>query len=299
MAEQVGFIGMGTMGFPMMVHLARANHELLVLDSDPEVLEDACAMRNVNAATNPAEMAANCSVVFSCLPSLEAVEAVYMGDTGICAGGSKGLVTCDCSSVLPSLARRLAAVLAEKGISHVDAPLFGGPPVAQAGNLYIALSGEKDAVDQLLPLATAFSRQARYVGASGSASTIKVMHNGLGLTATVAMAEAVESVRRSGVDLQTFYEVVRDGRGMAASPYFEKMAPLMIAENYEPEAFLAIAGKDSSNAFELTEALGLEAHMMRESAQAFAEARAAGLGRQSVLAVAKIVAGREKGTAGK
>ena len=96
---KVGFIGLGTMGFPMCSNLSSAGHGIIVFDSNSATLERAAELEGAAVVDSPEETARGADVVFTVLPNDQIVREVYLGDGGIAAGAHSGLVTCDCSTV--------------------------------------------------------------------------------------------------------------------------------------------------------------------------------------------------------
>ncbi|PYM45508.1 MAG: hypothetical protein DME16_17360 [Candidatus Rokuibacteriota bacterium] len=117
MSDLVGFIGLGTMGMPMTANLARAGVALVVHDASPSATEAAGKLAGVAVAASASEVAARASVIFTCLPNDDVVRAVYLGAGGIAAGGTAGLITCDCSTVSPEATLEVHRALLPKRIT--------------------------------------------------------------------------------------------------------------------------------------------------------------------------------------
>src|SRR5262245_15736070 len=143
MADTVGFIGMGTMGFPMVSNLSKAGVPLVVFDASPAVMERAKALPGVTAAASPKDVAAKADVVFTCLPNNDIILNTYLGKGGIAEGARKGLVTCDCSTVSPEVTREVSKALQGRGITHMDTPMLGSLPQAQSGEIFFIVAGDQ------------------------------------------------------------------------------------------------------------------------------------------------------------
>src|SRR5262245_14835570 len=135
MSDTVGFIGLGTMGGPMVANLARAGVPLVVYDASPAAAAVAGRHAGVIVGASPGDVAARVSVLFTCLPNDDIVRAVYLGAGGISSGGKAGLITCDCSTVSPEATLAVAAGVASRGIVHMDTPMLGSQPQAVSGEI--------------------------------------------------------------------------------------------------------------------------------------------------------------------
>src|SRR5256885_6328725 len=120
MSDRVGFIGLGTMGGPMAQNLVNSGVSVVVHDANPTATKAFAGRPGVSVARSAADVAARSTTLFTCLPNDEIVRAAYLGADGVTAGGSRGLVTCDCSTVSPEVTVDLNRALAAQGITHMD-----------------------------------------------------------------------------------------------------------------------------------------------------------------------------------
>jgi 2-hydroxy-3-oxopropionate reductase len=282
MGEAVGYVGLGVMGLPYAAHLARAGHRVVVFDRDPGAMDRARVLGLASAETVAAVIDA-ADILFTCLPSPAAVREVY-ADVA-----KPGLVACDNSTIDPSLARSLQAGLKARGVGYVECPMLGGIGEAEAGKLFLIVSGEAADVARVLPLALVAARDHRVVGGPGTASLFKSVQNGLGLVQMTAIAEALALVASAGGDLDAFIDVVGDGGGMAATPLFRAKAPAMRDPDAPAVGKLYIGAKDATLAAGLAEAEGLDLPLFRRSEAVYRTAIAAGLAERDVSAIARVV----------
>src|SRR5690606_10788702 len=140
MGMNVGFIGLGLMGRPMALNLIRAGHALRVWARRPESMQpllDAGAV----AASSAADVAAAVDVVITMVGDAPDVERVALGPDGIAEGARPGLIHVDMSTISPEVTQSIAARLAERGVTMLDAPVSGGEPGAIQGTLTIMAGG--------------------------------------------------------------------------------------------------------------------------------------------------------------
>src|SRR5262245_59078861 len=119
---KVGFVGLGTMGLPMVTDLARAGVPLVVHDVSLAAVQAARALPGVEVAASPGEVASHVGALFTCLPNDGVVREAYLGPGGVAGGGRPGLVTADCSTVSPEATLEVHRGLAARGIIHLDTP---------------------------------------------------------------------------------------------------------------------------------------------------------------------------------
>src|SRR5215471_9519741 len=122
---KIGFIGVGNIGAPIAGQLLKAGHELLVHDTR-QAAADALIAAGATWAASAAELAAECEVVCTCLPGPPQMEAVCLGPDGIVEHLKSGTLYIDHTTNAPALVRRVHAILAEKGVAMLDAPVSGG-----------------------------------------------------------------------------------------------------------------------------------------------------------------------------
>src|SRR5262249_12588282 len=138
MSDSVGFIGLGTMGGPMAQHLVKAGVSLVVQDANPNATKPFAGRPGVTVARSAADVAAGTNALFTCLPNDEIVRFAYLGANGVAAGGARGLVTCDCSTVSPEVSVDLNRALAGQGITPKDTPMLRAqPPAGLGADLFI------------------------------------------------------------------------------------------------------------------------------------------------------------------
>jgi len=285
----IGFIGLGRMGFPMASNLSAAGHTLYLHDASPEVMERAGKLKGAHVAGSPREVAAQSEVLFTVLPNDAIVREVYLGAGGILEGAHPGLVTCDCSTVSPQVTAELAPRLGEKEVLHLDTPMLGSQPQALDGTIFFIVAGPEQALPRVSPLLEVMGKLHMHVGPSGTANHIKLIHNALGAVNSVAVAESLAVCARTGVDPETFFQVVRNGGGMAYSTFFEKRVQRMNAGDFSPTFTLELMLKDVTLARKLADGAGVPVPIMEETRRSYEEAAKDGHGGEDFSAVGKVV----------
>ncbi len=289
MQDTVGFIGLGTMGMPMATNLARAGVETVVYDANPAACAEALETRGISVAGSAADTAARSGVLFTCLPNNAIVRGVYLEPGGVAAGARPGLVTCDCSTVSPEVTLEIHAALKARGVHHMDTPMLGSRPQAVEGQIFFIVGGEAAQVDRIARYLEIMGKQHMYVGPSGMANRVKLIHNGLAAVTSVAVAEALATCVQSGVDRDVFYEVVRNGGGMAYGTYFERRAKRIFDGDFTPTFMLELMRKDATLALDLARSLQVPAPILEEAKRTYDEALDSGWGKEDFSAVSHVI----------
>ena len=123
--DRIGFIGLGIMGKPMALHLLRAGYPLVVLNRSPGP-QNELVSAGATADASPKHVAEQSDVVITMLPDSPDVDQVILGKEGVLEGLVPGGLIIDMSTVLPSLARRIADTAQQKRCAALDAPVSGG-----------------------------------------------------------------------------------------------------------------------------------------------------------------------------
>lgn len=282
MSKKIAYIGLGAMGLPVAGHIGAAGHQVLVFDQSEAVLDKARKV-GFKTASSLVECIEASDFVFTCLPSEQAVQEVY-GQIN-----KPGLICCDNSTITPLLARALHTQLAAQKIAYVECPMLGGIYEAQAGTLFLIISGSDADIDAVLPLATVAARDYRRVGGSGNASLFKTVQNGLGHVQMVGIAEALALVSAAGGDIEQFIDVVGAGGGMAATPLFRSRAPMMRDLPEDSVGKLYIAAKDAGLAQKLSDELELDLPLLKGAAAVYQKALEMGLAEQDMAAIIRVM----------
>jgi 3-hydroxyisobutyrate dehydrogenase-like beta-hydroxyacid dehydrogenase len=273
----------------MAANLARAGVPLVVHDVNPAATAALETTPGVTVVRSAADAAARAQVLFTCLPDDRAVSQVYLGPDGVVEAGRPELVTADCSTVSAATTLEVHRALAARQIHHLDAPMLGSQPQAVAGEIFFIVGGERPWVERLVPYLTIMGRRYMHVGPVGTANRVKLVHNALAAVMSVAVAEALAVCVQAGVDPYVFYEVVRQGGGMAHSTYFERRAKRVLDGDFTPTFTAALMWKDVGLALDLARDARVPVPLLEETGRTYAEAVAAGWGREDFSAVSHVI----------
>jgi 3-hydroxyisobutyrate dehydrogenase len=205
--KRVGFIGLGNAGGKLAGSLLRNGHDLTVLDLDKEVAQPFLD-KGAKWGQSPKQMAENCDLVITCLPSPAASAAVMEGENGLLEGLGDGKIWAEMSTTDASEIQRLAKLVESKGALAVECPVSGGCHRAATGNISIFVGGERAAFERMLPFLKTLGRRILHTGPLGSASILKVMTNYLATANLLTLCEAMVTMKAAGMDMATTYEAI-------------------------------------------------------------------------------------------
>jgi len=282
----IGFIGLGLMGRPLALHLAKAGHTLHLWARRPASLEpfkDVDARCHVSAA----EVAKHAEIVFTMVADAPDVRAVCLGADGIAAGARKDLIVVDMSTINPNAAREIGATLAERGIDFLDAPVSGGEVGAINASLTIMVGGRPEVFAKVQPLFEKMGKSVTLIGASGAGQVAKACNQILTGVGVLAVAEAFNFAARNGVDVAKVREALLGG--FAYSRILENHGQRMLDRNFKPGFKAWMHQKDLRIVMEEAHRLGLMLPAAAATAQLFNAIVGSGMGEEDSIAALKLL----------
>ena len=251
---EVGFVGLGIMGRPMVRNLMKAGYSLTVYDIVATSMEE-MATDGAKPASSAKEVAEKASVVITMVPDSADSEAAILGSNGVLEGASKGAVIIDMSSIAPSMSQKIAAACEAKGVDFLDAPVSGGEPGAVAGTLAIMVGGKKAVFDPQLELLNAVGGSIVLCGDYGAGNTTKLANQIIVAANIEAVGEALTLAKKAGLDPNVVFEAIKGG--LAGSTVLNAKAPMMIAGDFKPGFRIRLHQKDLHNALLTGKELGV------------------------------------------
>jgi 3-hydroxyisobutyrate dehydrogenase-like beta-hydroxyacid dehydrogenase len=208
----IGFIGLGRMGFPMARRLIEAGHALVAYDTRREAVDRLVAL-GAKAASSPKDVADKVETVMASLPSLDISLSVATGKDGVIEGSRvKRLV--DLSTTGSQMAVRIHDALKKRNIIQIDSPVSGGVAGAEKGTLAVMVSGPRAEFELLKPALDVIGKVFFISESPGAGQTMKLANNYLSATAMVATSEAVVMGVKAGLDPKVMIDVINAGSGL-------------------------------------------------------------------------------------
>jgi 3-hydroxyisobutyrate dehydrogenase len=209
---EIGFIGLGHMGFPMMSNLMADGNVVRVYDTSDAAISLAVE-RGALAARSAIELAQSVDVIITMLPTPAVVRSVLCGPDGVIAQAKQNALIIDCSTSDPSTAVGMEALAAALGKTLLDAPVSGGVPGAKAGTLTFMVGGSPSGFLAAKPILSAMGKNIVHCGTAGSGQAAKLCNNLLLGVSTIAVSESMCLGVSLGLDAGVLAHIINTSSG--------------------------------------------------------------------------------------
>ena len=204
--SQIGFIGLGNMGGPMVSNLIQDGHKVTAYDVIPEAIDRAVTTGAIKA--NSAEdTIINADFLITMLPAGEHVRSVYLEDNKILDSVSAETLLIDSSTIDVSTARQVMEVATKRGLKMIDAPVSGGVGGADAGTLTFMCGGEIEAYNKAEPILKSMGKNIFHAGKAGSGQAAKVCNNLMLAIQMIAVSEGFLLAEKLDLDAQKLWDI--------------------------------------------------------------------------------------------
>jgi 3-hydroxyisobutyrate dehydrogenase-like beta-hydroxyacid dehydrogenase len=230
-AEPVAFLCLGTMGYPIAGHLARAGNPITVWNRTRERAQRFVAEHGGRAAETPAKAAEGARFVFTCSGNDDDLRAVVLGPEGALAGMQAGAVLVDHTTVSAVLARELAEKARAHGAESLDAPVSGGEKGAVTGTLTVMAGGSEEAFERAQPLLARYSKLALRIGDAGAGQLAKMVNQICIAGVLEGLSEGLRFAEHAGLDARRVVEAI--AQGAAQSWQLDNRAGTMLERRFD------------------------------------------------------------------
>ena len=251
---QIGFVGLGIMGAPMALNLMKAGYKLKVYNRSDRPRVQEVVDAGADRVDTPALAAVGSDVIITIVTDTPDVENVILGEDGVIHSAASGSTVIDMSTIDPEIGKKMAGLLEGKGVNFIDAPVTGGVGGAEAGTLSILVGGNAEIFERTLPVLNVLGGDVSHMGPVGSGHTTKIANQLIGVATLAGMAEAFVLAKKSGLDMQTFFDAVKNGAGRSWA--LETLGPKILAGDFEPGFMVKHMQKDLRLANQLAEDTG-------------------------------------------
>ena len=246
----IGFVGVGSMGWPMAALLHKAGYPLQIVDASSERAQAFAKELGGTVAASNRALAAASDIIITILPTSAIVQAVLEGPNGVLAGLRKDAVVIEMSSGVPTITRSLAEQVAAAGAHMVDAPVSGGVPRAKTGELAIMFGGSEAILERVRPVLSCMGTSITRTGDVGSAHAMKALNNLVSAGGFLIGVEALMIGKRFGLDPSAMVDVLNSSTGMNNSTQ-KKFKQFVLSGQYNAGFGLDLMVKDLSIALEI------------------------------------------------
>ena len=243
--KNVGFVGLGIMGKPMVRNLRNAGYSLTVYDVVGSAMEE-LVTEGAIGASSAREAAEASSVTITMVPDSPQSEAAILGPDGVLEGASAGNGIIDMSSIAPGTSQKIGAACDAAGVDFLDAPVSGGEPKAIDGTLAVMVGGHQSVFDKYRGLLEVMGGSVVLCGGYGAGNTTKLANQIIVAINIEAVSEALVLARKAGLDPSVVYEAIKGG--LAGSTVLDAKGSMMIEGNFTPGFRVKLHQKDLNNA---------------------------------------------------
>jgi len=286
---RIGFIGLGIMGAPMALNLARGGQPLIVWNRSADKTGPLRAA-GAEVADNVDEVFATADAVILMLAREAAIDDVLGRGSAVFADRVRGRTLIHMGTTAPEYSKALESDVRGAGGSYVEAPVSGSRAPAEAGELVAMLAGEADAVERVRPLFAPMCRDVIACGAVPNALLMKLAVNIFLISTVTGLAEAANFAVSQGLDMQLFKRIA-DG-GQMASAISRIKTRKLVEGDFTPQAAIADVLKNNRLVLDAARASRTPVPLLDVCGDLYAEAVEVGLGALDMAAVSKAIAAR-------
>ena len=283
--NDVGFIGLGSMGRGMMANLVSNQVPVVAFDIDASA-RNLASGRGVRLAENVATVGRDCKRIVLSLPDGDVVEDVLYGAGDMAASLMAGAILVDTSTTHARKSREFAERLREQDVSFLDAPVTGMETRAADATLTIMVGGDPSAFESVRPLLEHMGSIVVHMGLPGSGQLTKMVNNVLYNVSVAAMAEMLPLAARLGLDPQSVRRVVSSGSGQSFG--FDYFSERVLEGRFHEGYPMGKAFKDMLAISEHANALKAPMPVVSGAMQTYRQALAEGYGEEAKGAMIKV-----------
>jgi 3-hydroxyisobutyrate dehydrogenase-like beta-hydroxyacid dehydrogenase len=226
--QQVAFIGLGVMGYPMAGHLATAGYQTRVYNRTAAKAEKWCQDYSGDFASTPREAAEGADFVFMCVGNDDDLRSVVYGDDGVLAGCKEGSILVDHTTASANVAREIAD---KSYVPFLDAPVSGGQAGAENGVLTVMIGGDQASFEAARPVIMSYARAAELLGSVGAGQLTKMVNQICIAGLVQGLSEGLNFAQRAGLDGHKVVDVI--SKGAAGSWQMENRGTTMLNDEFE------------------------------------------------------------------
>ena len=233
MKTTIGWIGLGTMGVPMVKRLLEADYPVTVYNRTNAKAE-ALSEYTVSVVLSPAELFLQSEIIIIMVSDDNAIRDIFTGANGLLSSGVNGKVIINMSTVSPEISKEMAGLCLKQGNQYLDAPVSGSVKQAEAGLLVVMVGGEEAVFEHAKPVLDHLSKLTIRVGNNGAGNSAKLAVNALLGIMSQGLAEVVLFAQSNGIESGDLLNIINNS---AMGNVYMKIKGEAILENKFQAAF--------------------------------------------------------------
>ncbi|MDO9047216.1 MAG: NAD(P)-dependent oxidoreductase [Methylobacter sp.] len=282
---KAGMIGLGAMGIGMANNIAKAGYLTGVYNRTAAKAQSLAEELNIIAFDQPGALAANVDIVLICVSADQDVLAMI---EAIAKNIKPGTIAVDMSTVSGDTAKQAAAMLAEKQVAFLDAPVSGGVEGAKNGTLAMMVGGDADALEKARPVLETMTRCIMHMGATGSGQATKAVNQIIGAGINQAVTEALAFAQAQGLPMEKVIEVISGGA--SGNWFLQHRGSTMTRGIFAPGFKLALHHKDLKICQSMAKQTGASTTLIDMTIADYERLMAEGYGDEDISALYKLKA---------
>ncbi len=283
----LGFLGLGLMGYPMARNLLRAGHKVALWSHQSDKARKLAADENGAFCDTPRQVAEQADCIFLCVGNTDMAKEVILGDNGLIHGAKPGTTIADASTIGPGESRKVGAALKAKGVDFLDAPCTGSTPGAEGGTLTFMIGGEQAIYEKTKPLFEPMGKRLYYCGGPGMGLQAKLTQNLILSNILMAFNEGMVLAVKGGVDPKLMLDILDNSA--AKSGLINYKAPFVFRRDFKANFATKWMDKDIELMLESGKELGVPLLLTGLTRQLFQAAMAAGHADEDMCSTIKVL----------
>lgn len=283
----LGFLGLGIMGYPMARHLLAAGHRVALWSNTAAKAEELATLGDGLVCATPKDVAANADIIFLCVGDTDMSAKVALGEDGLIEGAAPGAIVLDCSTVSTAYARRASETFALKGVHFLDAPVTGSKPGAEGATLTFMVGGDKSIYEKVKPILELMGKRFYYCGGPGLGLHAKLTQNLILSNLLQAFNEGLVLSTKAGVDPDLMLDILENSAAKSGLVSFK--APYVFRRDFSTNFSVKWMHKDIGLMLESANDLDVPLPLTGLTQQLFRAAIAEGLADEDICSTIKVL----------
>jgi len=291
---KIAVAGLGNMGRPMALNLARAGHDVLGWDLSPKA-RDAYTQAGGRIANGLEAALDGADFLITMVPAGPQVQDAYLGEGGILARANKNTLLIDSSTIDVETSRAVNRAATEAGFHMIDAPVSGAVPAAEAGTLTFMVGGTAEAFARAQPVLAAMGKNIIHAGPAGTGQAAKICNNMVAGTNMAVLCESLVLGQKLGLDPQVLFDVISksSGQSWALTSYCPVPGPVPAAPSnraYQAGFAARLMTKDMTLAQQAAQSAGVPTPLAAHARALYQMLVNSGAGEKDFSAIYQMIA---------
>jgi len=284
---QLGFLGLGIMGYRMAGHLLKAGHDVALWSHTGSKAQQLAKAGKGTAVATPREVSERADYIFYCVGDTAMARQITVGAGGLIEAVRKDAIVCDCSSIAPTASIELGKAFTAKGAHFLDSPVTGSTGGAEKATLTFMIGGDKAVFERAKPYMEIMGKLFYYCGPAGQGLKAKVTQNLVGASIMQSFAEGLVLAAKAGIAPELMIDILENSAAKSGIASYK--APFILNRDFVTNFSSKWMHKDVGFALELAKSLDLPLPTSAVTHQMLQAAIAKGWGDNDFCSVIRVL----------